>query len=858
MPLGYSTTYYWKIVAFNGSTCNVSGPIWNFQTEETPPCVGTPELTFPSDEAEGMSTCGITLTWDAAWNASSYNVYMGDAPDDLIYNTNVAGNSSGTYYFSRGTTYYWMVQAVNDACTQNSSIYSFTTSPWPCMIGAVTGWTWIFPYATVGGEMNDDPQPYNTNDRTSIMVVFEDGENIVPGEINASDFRVTYNYSSNGLPMTSFNETPSAAVVHQWEDDGIYYGSWDGTIVFLTVAHPMMTDDKPIVRLMDGVTEVQNYEADDGIAPIITLSISGDPSQGGDITVNATSTEDLHDAYIVAAGDSGRELPLTAYFPAEVQEPNYYGGYDNCDDNAFEAFGYTDDETFLQDMNWISDNEATWTFNMDPQDPQDTFFVEVYAHDETWAGCDNGGEWWLHEKWSSASETISNEDTIVLHLVEGWNLISFPRTPANPTLRGTFGDNVISKIYTFKDNAWNGSIYDPASGEWLTPQGLGTIDSLEGGIGYWVYCSNAGIDQSAFSDYVEAVASAYSVCDEFSAEISWTDLTVELVPPPDGPEILPTVPLSAGWNLVGVPIVGSLDQYRWGGSEAHNVPITRVDNFLSSVKDNWEALYWYIPKFTIRCYGDPYTFPSTYKLATPENSADWAEMAYWIAAFGSTSISAFPQQVPDWMVANTDVENYSGSTYEDSDYRAYNDSYTTNEDDIYFELTGITDAGEPIYLDFWGWADDGYAYGYDDGDAEVYNYATHDWENIDFSWWAYETGFDNNGADDENGFQMTGFLSGETEYGRTINGTFTINWNWDSYVEPQGENPYDFYSINSSELEGTITDTSYSVDKSILNSVAPVVLPGYGYWLWMDQADTLLPSVGTSTGSILPSGTPRY
>jgi len=850
MPLGYSTTYYWKIVAFNGTTCNVSGPLWNFTTMALPPCVGTPELTFPSDEAQDVSTCGINLSWESAWNASFYYVYWGYSADALTQITSTTDTYYDNNWFAPDSTFYWMVQAVNESCFANSSIFSFTTSPWPCMIGATTGWTWIYPYATPGGDYNDDPQPYNSNDRTSIMVVFDDEEYITPGEINLSDFRVTYQYSSNGLTLTAFNETPSAATLHSWDDDG-----WEGSLVFLTVANPMTTNCTPTVRLMDGNTEVQSGEAADGIAPIVTLSYEGDPYAGGDITVTATATEPISVADIVLGAnpwDESRSLPTIDKFPPQVEQPDMYGGY------CTGEFGL--DPDYYTRLMWMDETEdptvVTYTFNMEAADPQDTFFIEVYAHDYT--ECDEA--WWLHEKWSSASETIPNQDTIVLHLVEGWNLISFPRTPANPTLRGTFGDNVISKIYTFKDNAWNGSIYDAASGEWLTPQGLGTIDSLEGGIGYWVYCSNAGVDQEDFADYLEAVASAYTDCQGIDAKVSWTDLTVEVEPVPVA-ATLPSYPLSAGWNLVGVPIVGSLDQYqlRWGSSEAHHVPITMVSDFLFSVKDNWEALYWYVPKFTIRCYGEPYTFSSTYKLATPENSADWAEMAYWIAAFGSTSISAFPQQVPDWMVTNTDVENFSGSTYEDSDYRAYNDSYTTENDDIYFELTGITDAGEPIYLDFWGWADDGYAYGYDDGDAEVYNFTTDEWENIDFSWWAYETGFDNNGEYDENGFQMTGFLSGDTEYGRTINGTFTISWSWDSYAEPESEYPYyyHYYNISSSDLSGAITDTSYSVDKSLLNSVSPVVLPGYGYWLWVNQADTLLPSVGTSTGNILPTGTPH-
>jgi hypothetical protein len=844
-------------------------PVTPTPTPVTPtptPCVGTPNPTYPEDGATGVDLDDC-LYWDAALNANDYNVYS-EAWDD---EPELYGSTGGTSYCTNldcNTTYYWQIEArdLGPTCTASGPVWSFTTQRWPDIEDAVTGWEWIYPYATIGGDYLDEPQPYNTNDRTSIMVVFEDDEYFSPADINASNFRVTYQYSSNGRITNAINETPTAAVVHYWNDDCDFACSgWDGMLVFLTVSKPMVTDCEPTVYLLDGRTVVDTAYGDDGIAPIITLSYTGDPYQGGLITVTATATEDLLDAELVAQWNGYSVdgppfgLPTTNFFPPEVEEPDMYGGY--CE--SFDSFGYTDDET----VTWSTDPEdniATWTVYMEAQDPQETFFIEVYAHDYTW--CDYGdGEWWEHEKWSSASQTIQSKDTIVLHLVEGWNLISFPRTPATPTLRGTFGDNVVSKVYTYSSGRWSGAIYDPASGNWVTPAGFGALTSLQAGVGYWVYCSNAGVDQSSFSAYLEDIASYYSTCNELDAEVAWTDLRVEVQPAAVGPVTPPSYALSAGWNLVGVPVQGSLDAYqlRWdeGYSEIHHAPVTMVSDFMASVGDKWKALYWYLPTYTLWCdnYDESYTFPSGYQIATPgtPQSAAW-KMAYWMSAFGSLGISDFPQDVPDWIVPEgmptetfgTYIEDYDG------DYTEYYNASCSNNDYFYFDFDGDTDTGDYIYLDFYGYVDDGnpdYASGWDDDDSYVWNSETGQYEDIDFS-------FSGDVYEPEGNFYINGSFIGTTDTGRILTGTFNTEWvsnGGDSGGECSDQY---YYYMDDIEIDGAIAanpDFIGNFDIDAAKIATPVVMPGYGYWIWMDSAGTLIPSLATTTGSGLDTGGPK-
>jgi hypothetical protein len=113
------------VVAKNSAGATSSGT-WSFTTITSQPAPGTPGNLSPANGATGISVT-TALTWAAASNATSYDVYFGTSASPAL-----AGNTTGTSYspgtLSANTTYYWRVAAKNSAGATSSTICSFTTT----------------------------------------------------------------------------------------------------------------------------------------------------------------------------------------------------------------------------------------------------------------------------------------------------------------------------------------------------------------------------------------------------------------------------------------------------------------------------------------------------------------------------------------------------------------------------------------------------------------------------------------------------------------------------------------------------------------------------------------------------------
>ena len=97
----------------------------------------------------------------------------------------------------------------------------------------------------------------------------------------------------------------------------------------------------------------------------------------------------------------------------------------------------------------------------------------------------------------------------------GWNLISLPGTPADPAIGSVISDNLSVKLVLgYQGGAWQTAIREGAS--WS-----GTLTTIGGGWGYWV--------QSTAFETISA-----------------------LIPDVDTASELPTIPVTQGWNLLGV------------------------------------------------------------------------------------------------------------------------------------------------------------------------------------------------------------------------------------------------------------------------------------------------------------------
>jgi hypothetical protein len=81
--------------------------------------------TSPPNDATDQSTSPV-LTWSAAANATSYDVYFGtSSPPPFATNTTSTSYSPGT--LTAGNTYYWQIFARNGAQAAPSATWSFTT-----------------------------------------------------------------------------------------------------------------------------------------------------------------------------------------------------------------------------------------------------------------------------------------------------------------------------------------------------------------------------------------------------------------------------------------------------------------------------------------------------------------------------------------------------------------------------------------------------------------------------------------------------------------------------------------------------------------------------------------------------------
>lgn len=125
--LNPNTTYYWKIDSRNDEEIAV-GNVWSFTTiapQPPPPAI----LPLPRDGAINVPIY-TELSWTSSLSAVSYDVYFGTTEEPEF-----AANILRTVYRTRylpgqleyGTTYYWRVDANNEAGTTEGRLWKFTT-----------------------------------------------------------------------------------------------------------------------------------------------------------------------------------------------------------------------------------------------------------------------------------------------------------------------------------------------------------------------------------------------------------------------------------------------------------------------------------------------------------------------------------------------------------------------------------------------------------------------------------------------------------------------------------------------------------------------------------------------------------
>ena len=179
----------------------------------------------------------------------------------------------------------------------------------------------------------------------------------------------------------------------------------------------------------------------------------------------------------------------------------------------------------------------------------DSYTVEFVAEDEAGNELDDG----------EFSFEVKERQPYEIDVQPGWNLISLPATPLEPGIGSVLANNqYISPVLGYQEGDWITAVRED-DGTWR-----GRLTEIEGGYGYWVHART-----------FESVETMLSEVD------------------PAG--TLPTVPVTAGWNLLGVLDIfqnatgnppGEKDSD--GNFAAGNY---EADNYFSSI--GWKVAYTY-------------------------------------------------------------------------------------------------------------------------------------------------------------------------------------------------------------------------------------------------------------------------
>jgi hypothetical protein len=127
-----NTTFFWRVDSVaSDTTTRTKGDIWRFTTLTVPPQASNPN---PLNGATAVGL-GATLSWSANAQTESWNVFFSTNQADVIAGAPAAsqGNQAATNFTPAGlvnnTTYFWRIDAVNDAGTTTGAVWSFTTVP---------------------------------------------------------------------------------------------------------------------------------------------------------------------------------------------------------------------------------------------------------------------------------------------------------------------------------------------------------------------------------------------------------------------------------------------------------------------------------------------------------------------------------------------------------------------------------------------------------------------------------------------------------------------------------------------------------------------------------------------------------
>ncbi|MFH1101207.1 MAG: FG-GAP-like repeat-containing protein [Methanobacteriota archaeon] len=128
--LNLSTTYYWRIIAWDNHNASTKGPLWHFTTR------GNSPPTPPSNPTPQNNSVGVSIDTDLSWSACTdpdgdlvtYDVFFGTATSPPKVSANQTATSYNLPVLNYNTTYYWRIIAWdNHSASTPGPLWHFTT-----------------------------------------------------------------------------------------------------------------------------------------------------------------------------------------------------------------------------------------------------------------------------------------------------------------------------------------------------------------------------------------------------------------------------------------------------------------------------------------------------------------------------------------------------------------------------------------------------------------------------------------------------------------------------------------------------------------------------------------------------------
>ena len=127
--LNFSTTYYWRIIAWDNYDQSTVGPQWSFTTRSNQP-PDKPSNPSPADNAVNVPV-NPKLTWtggDPDNDKVCYDVYFGTNPNPPKVDSNITTTTHDPGLLLASTLYYWRIIAWdNHSESTTGDLWTFTT-----------------------------------------------------------------------------------------------------------------------------------------------------------------------------------------------------------------------------------------------------------------------------------------------------------------------------------------------------------------------------------------------------------------------------------------------------------------------------------------------------------------------------------------------------------------------------------------------------------------------------------------------------------------------------------------------------------------------------------------------------------